>query len=229
MGPALLLAGHVVIDNGVSFDYAARDTDEQVTHLGEDSLATSPTEKPWVNIGIRLIPLLTALGLFFGFAALWALPPETVSPRDFVNAHANDAQRVVDSAQAVEGENAILAKCDVDIGDRASFQQHLSDAKDSFDNVGNSLAPSASNPPAGYESAYSDMEKAVVQLSNAVSAASSFVDAQKPSDLANYSKQWQQGRNQWNEAVTNIWKAAGKPPPTVDETPAAGCSMTPPH
>jgi hypothetical protein len=73
------------------------------------------------------------------------------------------------------------------------------------------------------ESAYNDMEKAVVQLSNAVSAASSFVDSKKPSDLANFRTQWKQGRQQWNKAVTNIWNAAGEPPPTVDETAAVGC------
>jgi hypothetical protein len=211
----------VVIDKGVSFDCAARDTGEQVTHLGEDSLATSPTVKPWVNIAIRLIPLLTALGLFVGFVTFWALPPQTVSPADFVNAHTNDAQSVVAGVQAVE--KAMRASCDVGIGDRAAFQQQLSDAKESFDKVGSSLMPSASNPPTGLESAYNEMENAAVQLSNAVSAASSFVDSQKPSDLANYSKQWQQGRKQWNEPVAKIWSAARKPPPTVDQIAAAGC------
>jgi hypothetical protein len=195
-------------------------------------LATSPTEKPWVDIAIRLIPLLTALGLVFGFATLWHHVPtlnqvthpflsETVSPADFVNQHANDAHSVVASVQAVE--KAMLASCDAGIADRASFQQTLSEAKDKFDAVDKSLVASTSNPPAGLESAYNEMEKAVVQLSNAVSTASSFVDSQKPSDLKNYSKQWQQGRRQWNEAVTNIWNAAGQPPLTVDETAAPGC------
>jgi hypothetical protein len=195
-------------------------------------LATSPTEKPWVDIAIRLIPLLTALGLVLGFATLCDHVPtlnqlrhpfarETVSPTDFVNAHADDADSVAVSARAVE--KAMLASCDAGIADRASFQQTLSEAKDKFDAVDKSLVASASNPPTGQESAYNDMEKAVVQLSNAVSTASSFVDSKKPSDLKNYSTQWQQGRQQWNEAVTNIWKAAGQTPPIVDKTVAAGC------
>ena len=43
-------------------------------------MATSPAQKPWVNIAIRMIPLLTALGLVLGFAALCdhvLNPPET--------------------------------------------------------------------------------------------------------------------------------------------------------
>jgi hypothetical protein len=52
-------------------------------------LAASPTEKPLVNIAIRLIPLLTALGLVLGFAGLRdhvLKAPKTVSPADFMNA-----------------------------------------------------------------------------------------------------------------------------------------------
>ena len=181
-------------------------------------MATSPTQKPWVNIAIRLIPLLTALGLVLGFAALCDHVVNAPAA-DFVNAHSDNANKVVSSVQAVE--KGMLASCDAGIADRASFQQTLSDEQDKFGAVDKSLV--SSHPPTGLESAYKEMEKAVVQLNDAVSVASSFVDSQKPSDLKNYSKQWQEGRQQWNEAVTNIWKGAGKRPPTVDENSAAGC------
>ena len=158
MERAFLLAGQSpsikewcsgVVMSGFARLRRARDTHEQFTHLGEDSLATSQTEKPWVNIAIRLIPLLAALGLVFGFAALWVWPPQTDSPADFVQKHASYAQCVVANVKEVGGKEKILASHDMDIDGRESLQQKLSEAKNSFDKVCNSLVPSASKPPAG--------------------------------------------------------------------------------
>jgi hypothetical protein len=186
-------------------------------------LATSPTEKRWVDIASRLIGLLTALGLVFGFAKLCDhVLTTTVSPADFVNAHLNDDADSV-KATVQEVEKTVLASCDADIGHRASLHQTLFDAEGKFSKVDTSLVSPAANPPTGLESAYFDMETAVVELHDAVSTAHGFIDSQKPSDLANFSTQWTRGREQWNEAVRKIWKAAGQRPRTVDETAAAGC------
>jgi hypothetical protein len=191
-------------------------------------LATSPTEKPLVDIAIRLFGLFTALLLVYGFATLCdhvltrgqaghRIAQDTVSAADFVKAHHNDADSVVDTVRAVQERKTMVASCDSDIATRASFQQTLSDAKDEFDAVNNKLVSSAAtmraestaNPPT-LESAYIEMETAVAQLSDAVSTASSFVDSQKPSDLANYRTQWTQGSQHWNKAVTKIWDEAGQ-------------------
>ncbi len=54
------------------------------------------------------------------------------------------------------------------------------------------------------------------QLSDAMSKLRSYIDSSKPSDLADFQTQYQQGMQYWNEAVTKIWAAAGRPtPPTV--------------
>ena len=200
-------------------------------------MATSPTQKPWVNIAVRLIPLLTALGLVLGFAALCDhVPnaPQTVSPADFVNAHTNDANSVVASVQTV---NTAMPRCDARIAgaplqqqlsdaNRAPLQQQLSDANASFEEVRGKLRLSApnSNPPTGHERAYDEMKTAVERLSSAVSTAKSFVDSQKPSELENFTSEWNDARAQWNHAVTEIWMAAGQAgqPPLVD-TAAVGC------
>ena len=188
-------------------------------------MATSPTQKPWVNIAVRLIPLLTALGLVLGFAALCdhaPNAPQTVSPADFVNAHTNDANSVVASVQTV---NTAMPRCDARIAG-APLQQQLSDANASFEEVRGKLRLSApnSNPPTGHERAYDEMKTAVERLSSAVSTAKSFVDSQKPSELENFTSEWNDARAQWNHAVTEIWMAAGQAgqPPLVD-TAAVGC------
>jgi hypothetical protein len=185
-------------------------------------MATSQTEKPWVNIAIRLIPLLVALGLVLGFAALWTWPPQTDSLPDFVQKHASYAECIVAKVKEVGGKEKSLAST-ANIDGRASLQQQLSDAKDSFDNACKKMVPSGSHPPARHESDYDDMEAAVGQVSSAVSTAKSFVDSQKPSELANFTTEWICGRRHWNKAVTNIWNAASKAPPLVDDTTAAVC------
>lgn len=54
------------------------------------------------------------------------------------------------------------------------------------------------------------------QLSDAMDKLRSYIDSSKPSDLADFQTKYQQGVQDWNEAVTKIWAAAGRPtPPTV--------------
>jgi len=43
----------------------------------------------------------------------------------------------------------------------------------------------------------------------------SYLDDQKPSQLACYQANYQAGAGRWNNAVTIIWTKAGQPPPTV--------------
>jgi hypothetical protein len=191
-------------------------------------LATSRSDKPWVDIASRLIGLVTALVLVYFFALIGnhALT-KTISPAEFVRTHEDEAQRVADGVEAVERIKATLLQKDKDVAAKTSVQSTLSDQKDSFGAVRDSLVSSASNPPAGYESDYAEMVTTVGQLSDAVTTFGSFIDAKTPSDLATLRKQWttqwECGRDQWDKAVKDIWNAAHRPPPTVHDTSAAEC------
>lgn len=67
------------------------------------------------------------------------------------------------------------------------------------------------------------MMAAVGQLGDAVTTFGSFIDSNKPSDLATLRKQWGQGRDKWDKAVKHIWGAAHLQPPTAHEAAAAEC------
>lgn len=98
--------------------------------MREDSLATSPSDKPWVDIASRLIGLVTALIAVCCLALLGnhALT-KTNSPADFVCTHEDEAQRVADGVEAVERIKATLLQKDQDVAAKASFQQTLSDQR----------------------------------------------------------------------------------------------------
>jgi hypothetical protein len=168
--------------------------------------------------GFQIALLLVILALFGGCAAIFFhgtyKDSKGISPQDYVNAHAKDAHTVVVSVQEVQAGAAILADSTPDPGTEASFQQLLSDAKNSFESVKTSLA--TTTKPTGLDSAELEMFGAVDDLSLAVSSARSYVDSGKPSDLADYGTHRKQGRASWNEAVTKIWNAAGQTPPMVD-------------
>jgi hypothetical protein len=75
--------------------------------------------------------------------------------------------------------------------------------------------------PKGVESSETEMWSATDELSGAIKSARAYVDDEKPSELADYKKHWDQGRAWWNQAVTAIWQAAGQPAPTIDNAPTA--------
>jgi hypothetical protein len=145
----------------------------------------------------------------------------TVSPTDFVTAHAKDAHSVVVTVQAVQASVGIMAN-DSGAGDPsalATFDGILSDAQSSFDQANRVLLDAPK--PKGVEASETEMWSATDELSNAMKSARAYVDDQKPSELADYKKHWDTGRAWWNQAVTPIWQAASVPPPTIDDAPTA--------
>jgi hypothetical protein len=136
-----------------------------------------------------------------------------MSAADYAKAHAKDANSVVVSVQEVQRATGIYADAP-DPAAAVTLQGIMSDAKDSFEKVKQSMLPQ-DTPPAGLEETRDEMYGAVDQLSTAIDSDKAFVDDQKPSELSDFAQHWKRGRAEWNEAVTKIWSAAGMTPPTV--------------
>jgi len=132
---------------------------------------------------------------------------------EYVDKEAHDAHIVVVSYQEVQAGVQILQRGSADPATLASFQQVLSDAKDGFDQAENSFV--LASGPKGTGSADQEAAAAIREFSDAMTAARAYVDSQKPSDLANYGKHWNQGRAWWNESVSKMWGAVNQPAPTV--------------
>jgi hypothetical protein len=139
---------------------------------------------------------------------------QTMSAADYVKAHTKDANSVVVSVQEIQQATGIYADAP-DPAAAVTLQGIMSDAKDSFEKVKQSmLAPDTR--PSGLEEARDKMYEAVDQLSTAIDSDKVFVDDQKSSELTDFGQHWKRGRAEWNEAVAKIWNAAGETPPTVD-------------
>jgi hypothetical protein len=118
----------------------------------------------------------------------------TVSPTDFVTAHAADAHSVVVAVREVQGAPEILQNDSggSDPSTFESFDEILSDAQSTFDKV-NKVLPDAPKLK-GVESGETEMWSATDELSSAMKSARAFVDDQKPSELADRHKHWDTGR-----------------------------------
>ncbi len=133
----------------------------------------------------------------------------------YVAKQAHDAHVVVVSFQEVQAGVQVLSQGGGDPSTAASFQQLLSQAKDGFDGAELSFASFGLAVPSGLDDANTEASAAIREFSAAMSSARGYVDSQKPSDLADYTTHWQQGRKWWNEAVGKLWGAAHQTAPTV--------------
>jgi hypothetical protein len=152
--------------------------------------------------------------------ALAGCSPDTVSPADFVTAHAQDARSVVAAVQKVD--TGIQTAKDAGSNDdaMAKLDAVLDDTQSTFDKVSKVLKTAAK--PKGVESSGTDMSSATDQLSTSMDTLRAYIDDKKPSELASHKKQWDTGRALWNQAVTTIWSAANASPlPTIKNAPPA--------
>ena len=158
---------------------------------------------------------------FVSLVAACSVDDPTVSPKDFVSAHAQDAHSVVVSVQEVEAGIGIMGNdpSSSDASAMVSFDGILSNAQSSLENVSNTLLSAAK--PKGVDSSETEMWSATDELSTAVKSLRAYVDDQKPSDMTDFHHHWDQGRAWWNQAVTPIWQAAGASAPTIENAPAA--------
>jgi len=141
-------------------------------------------------------------------------PPTTTRPStEYVDKEAHDAHVVVVSYQAVQAGVQILQQGAADPATLASFQQLLSQSKGGFDEAEHSFI--LASGPKGTGDADQEAAAAIREFSDAMSSARSYVDSQKPSDLADYSTHWKRGKAWWNESVSKMWGAVGQPAPTV--------------
>jgi outer membrane murein-binding lipoprotein Lpp len=136
-----------------------------------------------------------------------------LTPSAYVDREAHDANVVVVSYQEVQGGVQILQKSSADPATMASFQQLVSSAKDGFATAENSFV--LAGAPDGTGTSNEEAATAIREFSSAMDSLKSYVDGQKPSDLAGFSTHWNQGKAFWNEAVGKLWGAASKPAPTV--------------
>jgi hypothetical protein len=141
-------------------------------------------------------------------------PPTTTRPStEYIDKEAHDAHVVVVSYQAVQAGVQILQQGAADPATLASFQQLLSQSKDGFDEAEHSFI--LASGPKGTGDADREAAAAIREFSDAMSSARSYVDSQKPSDLADYGTHWKRGKAWWNESVSKMWGAVGQPAPTV--------------
>ncbi len=160
-----------------------------------------------MGMAVAILGSITSVGSVAGCST-------SVSPADYVTAHAQDAHSVVVSVQSVQAATGIYDVAAADIAAAAALQQILSDAKGTFEHAKTTFA--SAKKPSGVGDAGDEMFGAVDELSTAISADKAFVDNQRPSDLADFGTHSKQGRVWWNEAVTKIWSAASQSAPTVN-------------
>lgn len=148
---------------------------------------------------------------------------QTVSPADFVTAHAQAAQSVIAAVRAVDTGIHTVKDAAGAGGDGYAVVQLdavLNDAQSTFDRVNKVLLTAAK--PKGVESSEAEMWSATDKLSASMKMLRAYVDEKKPSELADHKTQWDTGRAWWNQAVTAIWSAASASPlPTMENAPTA--------
>jgi hypothetical protein len=148
---------------------------------------------------------------------------QTVSPADFVTAHAQDAQSVIAAVRSVDTGIHTVKDAVGAGGDgyaMVKLDGVLNDAQSTFDRVNKVLLTAAK--PKGVESSGTEMCSATDKLSASMKTLRAYIDDKKPSELADHKKQWDTGRAWWNQAVTAIWSAASTSPlPTMENAPTA--------
>jgi hypothetical protein len=148
---------------------------------------------------------------------------QTVSPGDFVTAHAQDAQSVIAAVRSVDTGIHTVKDAAGAGGDgyaMVKLDGVLNDAQSTFDRVNKVLLTAAK--PKGVESSETEMWSATDKLSASMKTLRAYIDDKKPSELADHKTQWDTGRAWWNQAVTAIWSAASASPlPTMENAPTA--------
>jgi hypothetical protein len=156
-------------------------------------------------------PVRRVIGITAGLALLAGCGTDATA-QSFVQDQAKNANAVVVSVQGIQEGTSLYASDPT--GSAVSFQQLLSQSKETLSNVSSAL--SLADKPNGLDDAATEMWAATDDLSHAIDSYRAYVDNQKSSDLADFGSKWKQGRTEWNDSVTKIWNAASQTPPTVN-------------
>ncbi len=150
--------------------------------------------------------------------------PASTAPAPTANPDAEGASAWIDktkdnthsvqvAVQSVQGGIKLVQDGATDPGSQAALSGLVKQSHDFLHDAALGLVNEIDDP---LKSQREEAWYAASQLSDAMNKLRSYIDSSKPSDLADFQTQYQQGMQYWNEAVTKIWATAGRPaPPTV--------------
>jgi len=150
--------------------------------------------------------------------------PASTAPAPIANPDAEGASAWIDKTKdnthsvqvavpSVQAGITLIQQGNTDPGSQAALSGLVKQSHDFLHDASLGLVNEIDDP---LKSQREEAWYAASQLSDAMSKLRSYIDSSKPSDLADFQTQYQQGMQYWNEAVTKIWAAAGRPtPPTV--------------
>jgi hypothetical protein len=167
----------------------------------------------------RLIALPIAV------AILSSCSERTVSAADYVKSHANDVAQVISTVTKVQdATSGGLEGARLDPA-AATLSSTLYQAQQTFAAVSHTLmeAPKPKDDRIDLDTAGFGMWSATGKMVDAMKAGRAYLDDGKPSELVGYRNNWATGRAWWNQAVAQIWLAAGasSAEPTISGAPPA--------
>ena len=139
--------------------------------------------------------------------------PDAEGARAWIDKTNGDTHSVQVAVQSVQGGIKLVQDGATDAGSQAALSSLVKQSHDFLHDASLGLVTEIDDP---LKSQREEAFQAASQLSDAMSKLRSYIDSSKPSDLADFETDYQQGIQFWNEAVTKIWATAGRPaPPTV--------------
>ena len=139
--------------------------------------------------------------------------PDAEGARAWIDKTNGDTHSVQVAVQSVQGGIKLVQDGATDAASQAALSSLVKQSHDFLHDASLGLVTEIDDP---LKSQREEAFQAASQLSDAMSKLRSYIDSSKPSDLADFQTNYQQGVQFWNEAVTKIWAAAGRPgPPTV--------------
>ncbi len=139
--------------------------------------------------------------------------PDAEGASAWIDKTKDNTHSVQVAVQSVQAGITLVQQGNTDPGSQAALSGLVKQSHDFLHDASLGLVNEIDDP---LKSQREEAWYAASQLSDAMSKLRSYIDSSKPSDLADFQTQYQQGMQYWNEAVTKIWAAAGRPtPPTV--------------
>ncbi len=182
------------------------------------SAATSPatTSAPTKPAPAQPTPAAAAVPSFSEPASTAPAPianPDAEGASAWIDKTKDNTHSVQVAVQSVQAGITLIQQGNTDPGSQAALSGLVKQSHDFLHDASLGLVNEIDDP---LKSQREEAWYAASQLSDAMSKLRSYIDSSKPSDLADFQTQYQQGVQYWNEAVAKIWSTAGRPaPPTV--------------
>lgn len=142
-----------------------------------------------------------------------AADADTLAARGWIHKSAHYTNEVQVSVQSIQAGLQILQNGGSDPSATASFSQLLQQAHDQLDDAQLFLVGVIDGH---MKTQREEAWYAANELKDAMSKARSYLDDQKPSELADFTSKYEEGSRYWNEAITALYAKAGiGSPPTI--------------